>query len=384
MEKNMITPENVADARLKHQAEKYSQLIDKKLIEYTDSYPFTFEFRSDVDPNTVQYLCDVYSRCGWSAKIKPCEDDSGRDYSAIEMSPAHKVLYIDSRTPSWMSIKELAVHLGLAKPVEEAMSEPPNYDKIIDMALDSAEGKMALFKGSLEMMNIHADYNNMARRVLAYVDYNRMDGNAPFGLEQLDKWKEEYDLLDLWEYPLINNIHTDFKIGSDVKKLNQNLKTESSKIEDYFLFYCLDRALECTDPEYIYGTYAETTERAIQDAFGLLLAKGTTPAKIIMSGEVYARAFSPYVKGFNKADSKTQLLLNCQGDYDFTDVHIVKDENLIHKNSIYVLSMAPDLGMFFDLGYSYHCFGAGDIHYKPQFYIGLKRSVAVVRIDVKY
>jgi len=334
-----ITPDDANLQRNKHSVDKLCRIIDTKLIENSDPYPFIFEFKRDTPPIVIYALKDQYEGDGWSFEIKENEDKS---VYTLSLSPKNRCSYNDVR------------------------------EDIRARALLSTDGREALRKAMIEPITISLMYQCVTRKLVMTLGCQ---------LEPLKPIKNATWIKTTATVSGDNSIYTIDTLQAEVKDLIQSYEESS-------LFYKLKE--HTTKQQFVIGTYSETVFRAIDDTIGIITTNKVLPAKIIMRPELFYKIIQPNTNFFKDATSRDILMTGLYGHYRHLDIHLTND---MPDNTIYVLGQATMIGSLKGNGENNEVYtlsnlqtdkGTISIDVDIDFEIGILDNAPVWRIDVRF
>lgn len=144
-----ISPQMVAEKRIENTVNKLCDLIDKKLQESED-LPFEFRFLPNTSPQVENSVMEIYRNVGWVSSMRMIEDEH---VLVLQYPHTHPKATEEEETPS---------NQNKPKPI----AKPDSRENIIEVALQSIDGKIKLAHSVVEPISISLMYQSITRKLL--------------------------------------------------------------------------------------------------------------------------------------------------------------------------------------------------------------------------
>ena len=323
-----VTPQDLNDRRTESSVNKICDLVDRKLVETNEPFPFVFNFLPKTSPNVVKLVLDIYNKSGWDARVN--------------VAGEFPVLFLIKRGES--SKRVLGILTGndrVLPPTPKEVLEQKNA--VLLLSLETKDGKKALMQAMTEPIQYSLNSQNIARKILMVDEFVNREGLFADFIYDKDFY--------CWDGEKITNKSEPFTIKKTcsvnkcltsknyyiVDKLQLDAKNEIVDEEMKVLIKLLDYSSDGRNLQ----TYAETLNKCILECFGLIFSNNCCAAIILTNPKTFYKHIT-ILDDFESATQRDILTNGLMGNYlGIVDIHI---DNECPENTIYITASAQFVG----------------------------------------
>ena len=321
-----ISPNEIAQARVEFVVKKLVEIIDKKLKEHTnpDEFSFFFKFNPGTDPAVKDCIKSIYESVGWV--LSELEKDN------LEFINPERIVPLTEISPDKPTV---------------------NKEKIIEEALNSREGQVAIANTMYEPIRKSVEKESFARKILLFDELNAI--HLPN--YEREKFCNSYVMPKNHTEPVL--ISEEETLLVPIFEIACNPRNKINEIKSNSL-YLIDRAqvrasdcivrqenncaiklLEASaDFDQTIYSYIETILRAFSDSIVALGFLGLSPNNIVMNQKTFFKIKSYLGDKFKEHENAG--INEIQGVYAEANILLC---NLIKDNNIYILPYKAFLGV---------------------------------------